>query len=69
MNCSDSGVPAPLVGVIGSLQAMEALKVLAGFGEPLLGRILLLDLRSAQVRSLALAARPDCPDCAASRAL
>jgi adenylyltransferase/sulfurtransferase len=69
LNCSDSGVLAPLVGVIGSLQAMEALKVLAGFGEPLLGRILLLDLRSTEVRSLALAARPDCPDCAASRAL
>lgn len=63
LSCSESGVLAPLVGVIGSLQAMEALKVLTGYGEPLRGRLLVLDLRSMDIRSLALAARPDCPDC------
>lgn len=64
LSCSESGVLAPLVGVIGTLQAMEALKVLSGFGEPLRGELLLLDLRSMDIRRLALPRRPDCPDCA-----
>ena len=63
LSCSESGVLAPLVGVIGSLQAMEALKVLSGFGETLRGKLLLLDLRTMDIRQLALPARPDCPDC------
>ncbi len=62
--CSESGVLAPLVGVVGCLQAMEALKVLTGYGEPLRGRLLLLDLRTMDIRRLALAPRRDCPDCA-----
>lgn len=67
LSCSESGVLAPVVGVLGSLQAMEALKVLSGFGEPLLGKLLLLDLRSMDIRRLALRPRDDCPDCAALR--
>ena len=63
LSCSDSGVLAPLVGVIGSLQAMEALKILSGFGEPLRGKLLLLDLRSMDIRQLALSPRADCPAC------
>ena len=63
LSCSQSGVLAPLVGVMGSLQAMEVLKILAGFGEPLRGRLLLLDLRSADIRELRILPRPDCPDC------
>lgn len=63
LSCSESGVLAPLVGVIGSLQAMEALKVLTGFGEPLRGKLLVVDLRSMEFRQLALSARPDCPAC------
>jgi len=66
--CSESGVLAPLVGVLGSLQAMEALKILAGFGEPLRGTLLLLDLRSMDIRRLALPPRADCPDCGHLRA-
>jgi adenylyltransferase/sulfurtransferase len=54
---------APLVGVIGSLQAMEALKVLAGFGESLRGKLLLVDLRSMEFRNLRLPVRKDCPAC------
>jgi adenylyltransferase/sulfurtransferase len=65
LSCSDSGVLAPVVGVVGSLQAMEALKVLSGFGEPLRGRLLLLDLRTMDLRSLILSTRGDCPDCGA----
>jgi adenylyltransferase/sulfurtransferase len=67
-SCSESGVLAPLVGVIGSLQAMEALKVLTGFGEPLRGRLLAVDLRTMAFRSLELPPRPDCPACAQLRA-
>jgi adenylyltransferase/sulfurtransferase len=63
LSCSESGVLAPLVGAVGSLQAMEALKVLSGYGEPLRGRLQLVDLRSMDMRQLKLSRRPDCPDC------
>jgi molybdopterin-synthase adenylyltransferase len=63
LSCSESGVLAPLVGVVGSLQAMEALKVISGYGEPLRGRLLMLDLRSMDIRMLALSRREDCPAC------
>jgi len=56
-------IGAPLVGAIGSLQAMEALKVLTGFGEPLRGKLLVADLRSMEFRRLELSVRPDCPAC------
>lgn len=64
LSCSESGVFAPLVGVVGSLQAMEALKILADYGEPLRGKLLLLDLRSMDIRRLAVPRRTGCPDCA-----
>lgn len=63
LTCSESGVLAPLVGVIGSLQAMEALKILTGFGETLRGKLLVLDLRNLDIRQLRLVARADCPAC------
>jgi adenylyltransferase/sulfurtransferase len=63
LSCSETGVLAPLVGVVGSLQAMEALKLLSGFGEIPRGRLLMLDLKAGDFRSLALARRPGCPDC------
>ena len=63
LRCSESGVLAPLVGVIGSLQAMESVKLLSGYGESLRGQLLVLDLRTMDIRKLALPARPDCPDC------
>lgn len=66
MTCSDSGVFPPLVGVIGSMQAMEALKLLAGVGEPLTGRLLLLDGKRMQWRSLRLRPDPECPICKGS---
>lgn len=64
LSCSESGVLAPVVGVVGSLQAMEAIKVLSGFGEPLRGKLLLMDLRTMDMQQLALAPREDCPACA-----
>lgn len=63
LSCAESGVFAPLVGAVGSLQAMEALKVLSGFGEPLRGALLVIDLRTMDFRRLALGPRSDCPDC------
>lgn len=63
LTCSESGVLAPLVGIIGSVQAMEALKVLAEVGEPLVGKLLLLDGRYMDWRSLKLRRDPECPCC------
>ncbi|HEY6131544.1 MAG TPA: ThiF family adenylyltransferase, partial [Halioglobus sp.] len=63
LSCSESGVLAPLVGVIGSLQAMEALKVLTGYGESLRGKLLILELRGMEIHLLTLPARADCPAC------
>lgn len=63
LSCSESGVLAPVVGVLGSLQAVEALKILADYGEPLRGKLLVLDLRTMDIRQLVLAPRPGCPDC------
>ena len=68
LSCRDSGVLAPVVGVLGSLQAMEAIKVLSGFGEPLYQGLLVMDLRTLSVQRLSLAARADCPDCQPFRA-
>lgn len=68
LTCSESGVLAPLVGVIGSLQAMEALKLLAGYGEVLRGKLLVMDLRNLEFRQLRLDARADCPACSHLRA-
>lgn len=63
LTCSESGVLAPLVGIIGSVQAMEALKVLADIGEPLVGKLLLLDGRHMDWRTLKLRRDPECPCC------
>ncbi len=61
--CAVMGVFAPLVGVIGALQAGEALKLLAGTGDSLSGRLLLVDTLSMSVRNTRLARDPACPVC------
>lgn len=63
LTCSESGVLSPLVGIIGSVQAMEALKVLANIGRPLVGRLQLLDAHSMDWRTLKLKKDPQCPVC------
>lgn len=63
LTCSESGVLSPLVGVIGSLQALEALKVLANVGESLTGRLMLFDAKYMQWRTLKLRQDPACPVC------
>ena len=57
------GVFAPLVGIIGSTQAAEALKMLSGAGQPLTGRLLLLDGLPMEWRSIRLKKDPACPVC------
>ncbi|TWR90227.1 molybdopterin-synthase adenylyltransferase MoeB [Pseudomonas saxonica] len=63
LTCSEAGVSGPLVGLVGSLQALEALKVLAGFGEPLVGRLLLIDAMSTRFRELRVKRDPACSVC------
>jgi molybdopterin/thiamine biosynthesis adenylyltransferase len=64
MRCADNGVFAPLVGMIGTAQAAEALKLLMGIGQTLVGRLLLLDAMSAEWRTIKLARDPACAVCA-----
>jgi adenylyltransferase/sulfurtransferase len=61
--CSENGVLSPLVGVIGSLQALEAIKVILGLGERLAGRLVLFDGLSHEWRTLTLPRDPHCPVC------
>jgi adenylyltransferase/sulfurtransferase len=63
MSCSHNGVIAPLVGIIGSLQALEAMKLIGSLGVPLVGKLLLLDATHMQWRELKLKKDPDCPVC------
>lgn len=63
LRCAESGVFAPLVGMIGTTQAAEALKLLMGIGQSLQGRLLLLDALHMEWRSLKLAKDPACRVC------
>ena len=57
------GVLAPLVGIIGSMQAAEALKLLAGIGSSLAGRLQMLDARRMEWNEVRLSRQPHCPVC------
>ena len=61
--CAERGVLAPVAGIIGSVQATEALKIILGMGEPLVGRLLVLDALTMQWRSVRLKPDPNCPVC------
>lgn len=63
LTCAANGVLAPLVGVIGSMQALETIKLICGFGTNLAGRLLLLDARHSQWRELKLPKDKNCPVC------
>jgi molybdopterin/thiamine biosynthesis adenylyltransferase len=67
VRCSTMGVFAPLVGIIGTLQAAEALKLLAGVGSSLAGRLLMLDARTMEWTDLRMARQAGCPVCAGRR--
>ena len=62
-NCATMGVFGPLVGIIGSLQAAEALKLLSGAGRPLTGRLLMLDGRSMEFTQVKIARQAACVVC------
>ncbi|MBI2313119.1 MAG: molybdopterin-synthase adenylyltransferase MoeB [Betaproteobacteria bacterium] len=63
VRCAVMGVFAPLVGIIGAVQAAEVLKLLAGFGQNLNGRLLLLDALAMEWRSIRLTRDPQCKVC------
>ncbi len=64
-NCRTAGVLGPVVGVIGTLQALEAIKLLAGASSPLSGKLRLFDGKQQSWRTLQLAKSADCPVCGA----
>lgn len=61
--CAEAGVLGALAGVIGSMMAAEAVKLLVGAGEPLAGRLLLWDALWAEARTIGVRRRPGCPVC------
>lgn len=63
VQCSTMGVFAPLVGIIGAMQAAEALKLVAEVGQSLAGRLLLLDARSMEWTSIGVPRSRECPVC------
>ncbi|MEQ1635123.1 MAG: molybdopterin-synthase adenylyltransferase MoeB [Methylococcales bacterium] len=63
MNCATNGVIAPVTGIIGSIQALEAMKIIMQIGETLAGRLLLLDGLTLEWQSMRLSKNPNCPCC------
>lgn len=63
LSCVEAGVMAPVVGIIGAVQAMEAIKVIARLGKPIQGKILMLDAMTMSWREMKLMKQPHCPTC------
>ncbi|GAA4878611.1 molybdopterin-synthase adenylyltransferase MoeB [Ferrimonas pelagia] len=63
LSCVESGILAPVVGMVGCLQATEAVKQLSGMGKTLSGRILMIDAMTMEFREMKLPKRPGCPVC------
>jgi len=61
--CSTMGVFAPTVGIIGAMQAAEALRVIGGIGTPLVGRLMMLDSLRMEWNTMRVGRQPDCPVC------
>jgi len=61
--CADNGILAPVVGILGSMQALEAIKLLCAIGEPLINRLLLFDALALQWRTMRFRKDNDCPVC------
>ena len=62
-SCSENGVIAPITGIIGSIQALEAIKLLTNIGDALIGRLLLLDGLTMEWNMMRLRKNPSCPTC------
>jgi molybdopterin/thiamine biosynthesis adenylyltransferase len=63
LNCATNGVVAPVTGIIGAIQAMEAIKLIVGIGETLTGRLLLLDGLAMEFTTMRFRRNPTCPTC------
>jgi len=61
--CAEAGVLGVLPGIVGSIQAAEAIKLIAGLGKPLVGRLLLIDVLEGEFRTLEVRRDPECPAC------
>jgi len=68
-SCAEGGVLGILPGVVGLIQATEAVKLILGVGQPLVGRLLLYDALSMRFRELKLRKNPDCPICGVRRTI
>ncbi|MFD1711969.1 HesA/MoeB/ThiF family protein [Ottowia sp. GY511] len=67
VRCATMGVFAPLVGIVGTLEATEALKLLSGMGASMVGRLLMVDTRRTEFTEVRIARQPACEVCAAHR--
>ncbi|QUJ68905.1 molybdopterin-synthase adenylyltransferase MoeB [Photobacterium sp. GJ3] len=63
LTCVEAGVMSPLVGIIGAVQAMEAIKVISAMGTPVTGKILMLDAMTMHWQEMKLMKQPACPVC------
>jgi sulfur-carrier protein adenylyltransferase/sulfurtransferase len=68
-SCAEGGVLGVLPGIVGSIQAMETIKLILGAGDPLVGRLLLFDALAMRFRELKLKKNPDCPMCGKNRTI
>jgi len=68
-SCAEGGVLGVLPGIVGSIQAMETIKLILGTGEPLVGRLLLFDALGMRFRELKLRRNPSCPMCGDHRTI
>ena len=66
VSCSSMGIFSPLVGIIGTMQAAQALQMMIGFGEPLVGRMLLWDARTTRIDEIKIARNTECSVCGSS---
>lgn len=62
-SCAEAGVLGVLPGIVGSIQAIEALKLILGIGEPLIGKLMMIDTLDMTFRTLRVQRNPDCPVC------
>jgi adenylyltransferase/sulfurtransferase len=62
-SCAEAGVLGVLPGIVGSIQAVEAIKLILGIGEPLIGRLMMIDTLDMTFRTLKIRRNPDCPVC------
>lgn len=67
LSCVESGILSPVVGVVGAMQALEAIKLLTGYGKPLTGRLMLFDAMNSEWQIIQVPKNKSCPVCANAR--